>query len=97
MKKNIINEEVMFNFYWNGLVSMEKMEKDIAELRRLGVTHLEFYVRFDDIEIDAIRQRPETKEELRSRKLGEELKAKEQLERDRLHYERLKKLFELRK
>jgi hypothetical protein len=66
-----IREKISFNFDWTYGVELTKIKKDIEELEKLGVTHLdiEAYESYGcaSIEIEAINERFETDLEVAKR------------------------------
>lgn len=79
-EKIIITEKVDYDFNWCWGIELSQMKKDIEELEKLGVTHIniEPYIEYDcsSVKIDATFEREETDEELAERL--QQIKTKEE-------------------
>ena len=90
-----IRENIKFDFEWEYGVELSKFKKDIEELEKLGVTHLdiEAYESYGcaTITIDAINERFETDSEVQKRIDDEEFRKQRGKENALAQIERLKR------
>lgn len=67
MEKKLLYFKVDYQLDWEDEVSIEKLEKDIKAMKKLGVTEVNIYTVFDSITIRPIKSRVETDEEYKLR------------------------------
>jgi hypothetical protein len=99
MKKQIREVEVRCGIHWDGLISINKIQEDILELKKMGATHINIYARIswsEDafIEFTPMHLREETEEEMLERVAREESIVKEKKERELKQLEFLKSKYE---
>lgn len=94
MKKIERNFEIKFDFDWAWGIEISKLKEDLAELERLGATHvdIEANVCYDSatLDIEAYCRRVETDEECKERISKENRRKDEQKRRELEQLEKLK-------
>jgi hypothetical protein len=101
MQKKLIREDLECHIDWE-CVSLETLESDLEELKKLGAEYVETqkrYVPYDDsgdvyLSFVAYKIRPETEDEERERLQKEKAKKTASEASERMQYELLKKKFE---
>lgn len=94
MKKQVKDFEINFDFDWDGITSIEQIEKDLAALKEKGATHIniQHYSHFGDSDAEyyGCCKRIETDEEFQER-----IKI-EKREQEEIRQRELKRLNELK-
>ena len=94
--KKTIQETVRYSFDWDGIRSITEIEEDVAELKKLGATHIE--MKAEDcglIDFYACKKRFETDDEYNERIAIEKQRQDKKKQRDLETYERIKKQYGL--
>ena len=84
MKKQKVNVEADYDLHWENGVDLDVLEKDIKELRKLGVSRVDIYAytsyNEEYVSIRPMIERLENDEEFQNRINKDNLKKKQELE-----------------
>lgn len=102
-KYETIRTDIDYPLNWRDDNDIENIQYNLDELKKLGATHINFYLSMDwdipSLEITAYQERLETEEEYENRQIREENKKKreeyEKKSRELAFYKEIKKKYNL--
>jgi len=95
MDKQVIRENIGYNFDWSDSNSIESIREDLDNLEKRGATHVEIEVYEHSLYCQAYSERPETDTEQAERLRIEQERSERQKERDLKQYEIIKSKYNL--
>jgi len=95
MEKQVIRENIGYNFSWEGSNSIESIREDLDNLEKNGATHIEIEAYEHSLECQAYTERTETDPEQAERLRIEQERSERQKERDLKQYEIIKSKYNL--
>ena len=95
MEKQVIRNNIGYNFDWSDSNSIESIREDLDNLEKKGATHIEIETYEHSLHCQAYSERTETDTEQAERLKQEQERSERQKERDLKQYEIIKSKYNL--